>query len=93
MTESDDRDAKKRPSPGSPRVKEAKALLERLATTCEDDRWIALHLVRRLEQSHDEMVQRLTDDQASQHAQVAAWAVDADRLMLARNLLEAVSLD
>lgn len=78
---------------GSPRVSKVQALIERLATTSDDDVRIARLLIRRLESHHDRMVQRLCADGAAQHSQIAAWAVDADRLMLARNLLEAVALD
>jgi hypothetical protein len=38
-------------------------------------------------------VEELKDDNDAQHAQIVSWAIDADRLMRCRILLENVDLD
>lgn len=77
----------------SPRVKQVLELLENLGTDPVEDQQIALFLVRQLEMYHDGMVSELQDDEEARHSQIVAWAVDADRLMRCRMLLESVDLE
>ena len=77
----------------SPRVKQVLELLESLGTEPAEDQQIALFLVRQLEMYHDGMVSELQDDDEAKHSQIVAWAVDADRLMRCRMLLESVDLE
>lgn len=57
-----------------------------------DDKEIALAILRRLEQFHDETVEEMVNGDDSKRSQLAAWAVDADRLMLCRVFLEGIEL-
>lgn len=77
----------------SPKVKEVLDRIESLDTTAHEDRQIALVLLRHLEAFHDGVVEEMEGDDAARHSQIVAWAVDADRLMRARMLLESVDLD
>jgi len=77
----------------SPKVKEVLDRIESLDTTAHEDRQIALVLVRHLEAFHDGVVEEMASDDAARHSQIVAWAVDADRLMRARMLLETVDLE
>lgn len=54
---------------------------------------IALSLVRKLEAYHDRIVEELQDDDFARHTQIVAWAIDADRLLQSRRLLESVDLE
>ena len=49
--------------------------------------------MRQLEQFHDNVVEERQDDNEAKHAQIVSWAIDADRLMRCRMLLESVDLD
>lgn len=80
-------------SPASASVLQVMELIDRLDTRAADDLEIAYRLVRRLESYHDDVVQELRNDSEASHSQLIAWAVDADRLMQARNLLASVVLD
>ena len=77
----------------SPKVSQVLDLLESLATDPAEDQQIALHLVRQLEMYHDGVVIELQEDDEARHSQIVAWAVDADRLMRCRLLLESVDLE
>lgn len=77
----------------SSNVKEVLDLIEKLETTAAEDQQIALNLVRKLENFHDEVVVELRDDEEAKHSQLISWAVDADRLYRARLLLESVDLE
>lgn len=77
----------------SPKVKKALDRIEKLDTTADEDRQIALVLLRHLEAFHDGVVEEMEGDDTARHSQIVAWAVDADRLMRARMLLESVDLD
>jgi len=83
----------KRVESSSPKVKQVLELIETLDTNAYEDQQIALALVRHLEQFHDSVVDEMKDDNEAKHSQIACWAVDADRLMRCRILLESVDLD
>lgn len=82
----------KDPKP-SARVKEVLDLLNRLETTATEDHEIALFLLRSLEDFHDGVVNEMKEDVGAKHSQIVAWAIDADRLMRSRLLLETVDLE
>ena len=77
----------------SARVQEVFDLLNKLETTAAEDHEIALFLVRNLEDFHDGVVKEMQEDDGAKHSQIVAWAIDADRLMRSRLLLESVDLD
>lgn len=77
----------------SPKVKEVLELIENLDTTAHEDQQIAVAIVRHLERFHDEVVEDMESDVGAKHSQIAAWAVDADRLMHCRIFLESINLD
>lgn len=77
----------------SAKVEAVLDLIDRLGTTCFEDQQIALALLRQLEAFHDGIVEELRDDASARHSQIIAWAIDADRLMRARTLLESVDLE
>ena len=77
----------------SARVQEVFDLLNKLETTAAEDHEIALFLVRNLEDFHDGIVKEMQEDDGAKHSQIVAWAIDADRLMRSRLLLESVDLD
>jgi hypothetical protein len=77
----------------SPKVKQVLELLKTLETSAAEDQQIALVLVRRLENFHDEVVGEMKDDEEAKHSQIVSWAIDADRLFRARVLLESVDLE
>ena len=83
-----------KPEPQSnPTVKAVMELLDTLEATAAEDLEIAVRLVRRLEGYHDSVVDDLRDDDSASHNQIIAWAVDADRLMRSRLLLESIDLE
>jgi len=77
----------------SAKVRELFDLLDRLDTSAAEDLEIACRLVRRLEIFHDEVVEDLQEDAEASHSQLIAWAIDADRLLRSRLLLESVDLE
>jgi len=77
----------------SAKAEEVLALIDKLDTSGGDDLQIALKLVRWLERYHDDTVERLQGEEGADHAQIVAWAIDADRLMRVRILLESIDLD
>ena len=77
----------------SAKVKQVFDLIESLDTSSHEDQQIALMIVRHLERMHDDIVDEMRDDSDAKHSQIVAWAVDADRLMRCRHLLESVDLD
>lgn len=83
----------KGPRQPSARLQQVLDLIESLDLEPADDLDLALRLVRRLESYHDSIVEDLRDDDGADHAQIVAWAIDADRLMRSRLLLESVDLD
>ncbi|KAF0652237.1 hypothetical protein L107_15147 [Cyanobium sp. Copco_Reservoir_LC18] len=87
------RRSEKSERPQSPKVKEVLDRIEKLDTTAHEDRQIALVLLRHLEAFHDGVVEEMEGDDTARHGQIVAWAIDADRLMRARMLLESVDLD
>lgn len=80
------------PPTSSPRVLEVLERINALETTSAEDKQIALALLRKLEDLHDEIVEELRDDPEAPHSQIIAWSIDADRLTRARILLESVDL-
>lgn len=76
----------------SAKVKQVLDLMEKLETTATEDQQIALSIVRHLERFHDGVVEEMRDDEEAKHSQIAAWAVDADRLMHCRIFLESIEL-
>jgi hypothetical protein len=77
----------------STRVNQLLDQLDQLETTAAEDLEIVIRLVRRLEGFHDEVVEELRADTEASHSQLIAWAIDADRLMRARMLLESIDLE
>ena len=77
----------------SPKVRQVLELIETLDTQAWEDQQIALAIVQHLERYHDEVVAELVEDSEASHSQLACWAIDADRLMNSRRLLESVDLD
>ena len=76
----------------SAKVKQVLDLLEKLETSADDDQQIALAILRQLERFHDGVVEEMREDEEAKHSQIAAWAVDADRLMHCRIFLESIDL-
>lgn len=76
----------------SAKVKAVFDRIEQLETSALDDQQIALFLISKLEAFHDEIVVQMEDDTGAPHSEIVAWAIDADRLMRARMLLESVTL-
>ena len=86
-------DRPKKPEKGKPisaKLQRVLSLLQELETSAEEDRDLALHLLRHLETFHDRVVADLQNDQTADHTQLSAWAVDADRLMHCRIILETI---
>ena len=77
----------------SDKVNEVLELISKLDTSSLEDQQIALSLVRGLESFHDGVVEEMREDDDAKHSQIIAWAVDADRLMRSRMLLESIDLD
>ena len=77
----------------SAKVAEVMARIDQLDTSAAEDLQIVRQLVRRLECFHDEVVEELRSDDEASHAQLIAWAIDADRLMRSRLLLDSVDLE
>lgn len=78
--------------PESPRVRQVLDLIESLDTAAWEDQQIALAIVRHLEGYHDQVVSDMRDSEEADHGQLVCWAIDADRLMQCRRLLESVDL-
>ena len=78
--------------PIPPKVKKALDWLSDLECSPAEEKAIALAILLNLEQFHDETVEEMVNANESERSQLAAWAVDADRLMLARRLLEGIEL-
>jgi hypothetical protein len=78
--------------PESAKVRQVLELVGQLDTKAWEDQQIALALVQQLERFHDEVVTEMVDDSDASHSQLACWAIDADRLMNCRRLLESVDL-
>jgi hypothetical protein len=74
-------------------VKQVIDLIEKLETNAAEDQQIALSLVRKLENFHDEVVAEMKEDSDAKHTQIVSWAVDADRLYRSRLLLENVDVE
>jgi hypothetical protein len=74
------------------KVRRVLDLIDELETTAAEDQQIALSIVRQLECYHDDIVAKMQEDADAKHNQIVAWAVDADRLMQSRILLESVDL-
>ena len=74
-------------------VKKIFEMMHELDTSASEDHQIATALVRHLENYHDKIVDELQEDVDASHSQIASWAVDADRLMRCRILLESVSIE
>jgi hypothetical protein len=68
------------------------SLVRKLEISMVQSRKIALTLIEMIESFHDEMVQSMIDNDESERAQIAAWAIDSDRLMRCRDLLQQIEL-
>lgn len=77
----------------SANVTQVMELIDKLDTKPAEDLAIAFRLVRRLESYHDDVVTEMRADDEASHNQLVVWAIDADRLMQARILLENVDLE
>lgn len=67
--------------------------INRLDTSALEDQQIARALVRQLEILHQEVAAEMGSDPTASPAQIAGWAVDADRLQQCRILLDSITLD
>ncbi len=74
------------------KTKQALEFLEKLELSPAEDKQVALSILRHLESYHDDEVEELIESTDRKRSQVAAWAVDADRLMLCRIFLEGIEL-
>ena len=74
------------------KTKQALDFLKTLELSPAEDKQVALSILRQLESYHDDEVGELIESSDSRRSQVAAWAVDADRLMLCRIYLEGIEL-
>lgn len=74
------------------RLQQALTLLQAQELTPWETQQIALALLQQLESYHQGVVAELHDTPESTSAQVACWAIDGDRLMHCRRLLESVTL-
>ena len=91
----DGKDNDARPEKGdkvTEKVRQVLDCIEKLDTSAAEDQEIALAIVRHLEKFHDDAVKDMVEDRDSKRSQLAAWAVDADRLMYCRFLLESIDL-
>ncbi|MEB3319547.1 MAG: hypothetical protein VKI63_01230 [Cyanobium sp.] len=79
--------------PLSPEALQVLDLIAALDSSPLEQLQIALSLVRRFEGFHDAVVEEMQQDAHASHPQIVAWAIDAERLMHGRMLLENVSLD
>jgi hypothetical protein len=77
----------------SVKVKQVLELIDSLETDAHEDQQIALALISQLEKMHVEVVEDLQDDETAKHGQIVSWAIDADRLLRCRMLLESIDLD
>lgn len=77
----------------SAKVKQVLDLIKSLNTEAIDDQEIALAIVRHLERFHDAVVEEMRDDPEAKHSQLVYWAIDADRMMRCRMLLESIDLE
>lgn len=76
----------------SPRVAQGLALLKAQQLNPWECQQIALALLQQLESYHQTVVAEMHDAPHSTPAQVACWAIDGDRLMHCRRLLESITL-
>ncbi len=74
------------------RVAQGLALLQAQELNPWECQQIALALLLQLESYHQGVVAELHDAPQSAPAQVACWAIDGDRLMHCRRLLESITL-
>lgn len=77
---------------GDDRVARTLGLLRRNDLTPWECQQITLALLQQLESYHQAVVAELHDSSGGTPAQVACWAIDGDRLMHCRRLLESVTL-
>ncbi len=75
------------------KVKEVLAFISTLDLSAWEDQRVALAIVRHLEDYHDNVVRDLQESADADHPQLVAWAIDADRLLRCRLLLESVDLE
>jgi hypothetical protein len=74
------------------RVAQTLAQLQALGLKPWECQQIALALLQQLDSYHQAVVAELHDSPQSTPAQVACWAIDGDRLMHCRRLLESITL-
>ena len=77
---------------GDDRVAQTLALLRRHDLNPWECQQITLALLHQLESYHQAVVAELHDTPGGTPAQVACWAIDGDRLMHCRRLLESITL-
>lgn len=73
-------------------MERALALLSAQDLSPWESQQIALALLQQLESYHQGVVREMHDAPQSTPAQVACWAIDGDRLMHCRRLLESITL-
>lgn len=81
-----------KPDKVTEKVRKVLDLIEELDTSAAEDQEVALAIVRQLERFHDDAVKDMVEDTETKRSQLVAWAVDADRLMYCRFLLESIDL-
>jgi hypothetical protein len=77
---------------GEGRVEQALTLLGAEELNPWESQQIALALLQQLESYHRDVVAEMQDSPESTPAQMACWAIDGDRLMHGRRLLESITL-
>lgn len=79
-------------SNGEARVEQALSQLRAEGLSVWESQQIALALLQQLEHYHQSVLAEMQDSPESTPAQVACWAIDGDRLMHCRRLLESITL-
>lgn len=80
-----------RPGPED-RVAQVLALLRARELNPWESQQIALNLLQQLEAYHQGVLAEMQNSPDSTAAQMACWAIDGDRLMHCRRLLESITL-
>lgn len=75
------------------KVEQVLDFINHLDTSVLEDQQIARAIVRQLEILHQEIAVEMRADHTASAAQIAGWAVDADRLQHCRILLDSITLD
>lgn len=77
----------------SVKAHQVQKVIQRLDLNPAEIQHVALHLLRRLENLHDDVTEKHRTNPKGSRDQLMRWAVDADRLMWARVMVENVDLE